>query len=121
MAGNKQIWGETTIRVDGVRYSTDGTSTLDIGGKMREAVEADNEAGFYSQKTKPARVEFSILVNGDISLVTLGAWCDAQVTFEADSGQTYIITPAYTVDTISVSDGKAKVIMEGPPAQEIRV
>lgn len=115
-----QIWGQTTVRVDGERFTTAGDSSLDVGGKMRDAVEADNEAGFFTEKTKESRCEFNILVNEDVSLAVINGWDDIVLNFEADTGQTYVITNGYVAETVSISDGKAKLIVQGPPAQEIR-
>ena len=114
-----KVWGQTRIAADGLQLDTEGKSTLEMGGIKRDPVQGDNRAGFFSESTEQSKVECSVLVTAGLSLMQLGAIEDATVTMQADTGQTYVIRHAYVSEPPSVSEGKAKLIFMGPPAEEL--
>lgn len=119
MANQNKVWGQTKIRVDGLELDTEGKSSLELGGIKRDEVEADNRAGFFSESTKSSKIECNVLVTAGVSLAFLASINDATATMEADTGQTYVINHAYSAEVISVSEGKAKLVLMGPPAEEM--
>jgi sRNA-binding regulator protein Hfq len=119
MANKNQVWGQSRIRVNGVELDIEGKSTLELGGKKRDAVDADNRAGYFMESTMSSKIEVSVLITAGASLTALQAIDDATVTMEADTGQTYVVSHAYSSEVISVSEGKAKVVFMGPPAEEV--
>lgn len=119
MANKYQVWGEGIIRVNGAVIEQAGKITLMPGGKKRNSVEADNKAGFFNKQSYPASVEFDMLVTGSVSLAEAQDWEDVTLSIEFDTGQSFVINHAYTLDEISANDGKAKVKMSGPEAEEI--
>ncbi|WCT72053.1 phage tail tube protein [Sphingomonas naphthae] len=121
MANRNKVWGQTHIRVNGKEYTTAGKSSMELGGIKRDEQEADHRAGMFSEATKSSKIECDVLVTADVSLVELAAIDDATVTFEADTGQTYVVRHAYSGEIISVTEGKAKVVFMGPPAEEMRI
>ncbi len=118
MGNPNKLWGQTTITADGAQLPTEGKSSIEVGGPVRTAVEADNKAGFFTTATKPSKVECTVLIGAGTSLVALQAIENATIVFECDTGQTYIISNAYVADAVSGSEGKAKVTLQGPPAEE---
>jgi hypothetical protein len=119
MANKNKVWGQSRIKVGGVTFETEGKSSLEPGGPEREEQEADFTAGFFSEKTSGAKLECSVLLTAGVSLVSLQAIDDATVTMEADTGQTYVIPHAYVAGKVSASEGKAKLVFQGPPAEEM--
>jgi hypothetical protein len=121
MANHNRVLGQARIKYDGTTLDTDGEATLDIGGTTREAVTGDYEAGAFREATAPSKLECSILLKSGVRLTDLRRIDNATVTFEADTGQTYIIRNAYVAEaiTLSGSDGKAKLVFQGPPAEEL--
>lgn len=121
MANPNQVLGQAKIKVDGMIIETDGQATLELGGSNREDVPGDYQAGNFRESTAPSKLDCSILIKRGVSLTGLREIDNATVTFEADTGQTYIIRNAYVSETISAGqgDGKAKVVFQGPPAQEL--
>jgi hypothetical protein len=119
VANPNKVWGQTKIRVDGLELDTEGKSTLEMGGIARSEVEADNRAGLFSEASKSSKIECNVLVTAGVSLADLNAIDDATVTMEADTGQTYIVRHAYCGEIVSVSEGKAKCVFMGPPAEEM--
>lgn len=120
MANRNQVAGQVTIEVDGERMHTSGESTMQIGGIQRENVAGDYDAGSYMEKTVPARCTFGLLRKEGVSLTALRAIDNATLIHRADNGQTYVMRNAYFVEASDFSqDGKAQVIFEGPPAEEL--
>ncbi len=119
MANPNKVLGQVRIRVDGLVFDTEGKSTLELGGIARESVTGDFKAGYFSESTVPSKIECSVLVTAGVSLDALNRIDDATVTFEGDTGQTWVISHAYSSEVISMSEGKAKLVLMGPPAEEL--
>lgn len=121
MPNPNQVWGESVIRVNGARYDTEGKSSLEMGGPKREHVPADFKAGHFMQTTEPSKLETSVLATAGVSIAEMRAWDDVTVTMEADTGQSYVINHGYVAEVLSVSEGKIKLVIQGPPAEEVSV
>jgi hypothetical protein len=120
MANKNRVVGQVKITIDGTRYSTSGESTMEIGGPTREPVTGDYEASAFKESTSPSKCEVTLLYKGGTSLSALRDIDDATVTLETDTGATWIMRNAYAADVISFGqDGKAKVVFQGPPAEEV--
>lgn len=122
MANPNRVVGQVRVKVDGDILETDGQSTLELGGPMRTAVKGDYQAGSFSETTEPSKVEVNLLMKRGTSLAAIRAIDNATLTVETDVGQTYIVRGAYVAETISFNsnEGKAKVVFQGPPAEEMR-
>lgn len=121
MANPNRVAGQAKVKVDGGILETDGSSTLDLGGPVREAVEGDYQAGAFRESTAPSKLDCSILLKGGTRLSQLRTIDNATLTLETDVGQTWVVRNAYVAEVISfnTADGKAKVVFQGPPAEEM--
>ncbi|PXW78990.1 tail tube protein [Blastomonas natatoria] len=121
MSNPNKVVGQATITVDGERWPTDGQSTLDIGGVTRNSVIGDYDAGSFNETPRPSQLNCSLLVKQGRSLAQIRAIDNATVSFKTDTGQTYVIRNAYVSEaaTLTSNDGKAAVVMMGPPAEEL--
>lgn len=121
MANPNQVVGQVRINVDGDTLDTDGESTLELGGPSREPATGDYQAASFSEKTNPSKLTTKILVKRGTSLTALQRIDNATVSLRTDVGQTFIIRNAYVAEVISLStsDGKADVVFQGPPAEEL--
>ena len=121
MANQNRVVGQVKVKIDGALLETDGKSTLELGGPKREAVSGDYQAGAFKEMTEPSKCEVSILVKVGTSLAALRLIDNATLTIETDIGQTYIVANAYVADVISFAtgDGTAKIVFQGPPAEEM--
>lgn len=121
MANKNRVVGQAKVKIDGDILDTDGTSTLDIGGPKRTAVNGDYQAGSFSETTAESKMECTILLKAGLNLTQLGRVDNATLTMETDVGQTFIVRNAYVVDppTFATNDGKAKVTFQGPPAEQV--
>lgn len=121
MANPNKVVGQVTITVDGERWPTDGQSTLDLGGVTRNSVLGDYDAGSFNETPKPSQLDCTLLVKRGRSLGQIGAIDNATITMVTDTGQTYVVRNAYVSEppVLTTNDGKAKVVMMGPPAEEL--
>lgn len=120
MANPNQVVGQVKVTVDGTTYATSKEATLEIGGPSREAVNGDHEAGAFTESTNPAKLTASLLYKKGVSLAALRSLDNATVVLTTDTGIQWIVRNAYTADVISFGqDGKASVVMQGPPAEEV--
>lgn len=121
MANPNRVAGQATITVDGDKLDTDGQSTLELGGPVRTPVAGDYQAGSFSQKEQESKMEVSILMKGGTRIADLREIDNATLTLRTDTGQHWLVRNAYVSDVISIStsDGKAKVVFQGPPAEEL--
>jgi hypothetical protein len=117
MAKN-QVIGQARVKIDGDLIETGGDVSLDLGGVKRDNVDGDYQAGAYRESQVPSKLEFSQLVKAGTFLESFSG---ATVTVEFDTGQSYVIRNAWSMDpaTITASDGKAKRTMSGPPAEQV--
>ncbi|RHW17204.1 hypothetical protein D1610_11685 [Sphingomonas gilva] len=121
MANRNKVLGQARVKYDGELLETDGQSQMELGGPVRTAVRGDYQAGAFSEATAESKLTANVLIKAGLSLVGLRNIDNATVTFEADTGQTYIVRNAYVADVISFSsgEGKAAVVFQGPPAEEM--
>jgi hypothetical protein len=120
MANKNRVVGQAKVKVDGSQIPTSGEATLEIGGAVREAVPGDYEAGAFRETTTPSKLDVTLLYKQGVSLADLRAIDNATVTLATDTGVTWIIRNAYVAEVISFGqDGKASVVFQGPPAEEV--
>lgn len=114
-----KLLGRAWVRYDGKTLRTNEGAKIDLGGINRETVVGNEVHGFF-EKITPGKVECEIpLAKGD-SPEELRDIIDAVVTFECDTGQTYIIRGAanMTPPVITGSNGGAiPIVFEGQPAE----
>lgn len=113
--------GRAFIRVNGRTIaSLPGTAKLNPGGVERTPVMGD--AGFlgYTEKPVHSEIECEIAVGNDTDLAALQNMVDGTVTFEGDTGQTWIQRKSANAMPIAVAsgDGKASVKFIGAPAEQ---
>lgn len=110
------------IKTDGQLLPTLPSPTVDLGGVERAPVVGNNSMLGHSEVFKPATLECEISLGLGMSLAQLQKIKDATVTYEADTGQTYVIREAFVTETLKVSggaDGKVTLKFAGQPAEEM--
>jgi len=117
----KKLLGRAVIKWNGRVLNTKKGSTIDLGGVSRESKTGALGVAGFSEGDNPAKVECEVYLGVGTSAAEVGRIDDATVTFEADTGQTYVISPAWVTETITISesDGTFKVTFEGRPAEEM--
>jgi hypothetical protein len=117
MANPNKVWGRTTIKIDGQEYDMEGKSSLKMGGTKRNAVQADNRTGLFSEELIDAELECSAIVTGGGIVPDFD---DATVLFVTDVGLSYMINHAYRADPSELSDGKDKIMIRGAKAELVQ-
>lgn len=120
MASNpNKTWGQTRITIDGNYVATVPKPTFRPGGVTRNEVEADGQAGFHNEQPASSSLEFKALAVPGLSLKYFQALSDSTVMIEFDTGQTYVMSHAYTADAVEATDGSVSVMMRAPEAEEL--
>ena len=114
-----KTWGQSRISINGMLLDTAPKPTFRPGGVTREEVEADNRAGLFSEKAVGSKLECEVLATANISMKWLQSLSDETVIIEKDTGVTYVMSHAWTADAVEANDGKIKLIMMGPEAEEM--
>lgn len=119
MAG--KLFGRAVIRADGNTIETNKGASLDLGGVKRTAQQGARTIAGYTEETTQAKLECEMMVGVGVSVAAIGGIVDATITFECDTGQTYIMNHAWSAEPpqLTEGDGKAKLVFEGPPAVEM--
>lgn len=115
--------GKAYIKIDGDLLETNSGAKIDLGGTVRTSVVGNNSVHGFSESIKESSLECEISVGPETSLDALRNIEDATITFEADTGQTWIIRNAWLTEPPAVGDGEGgKVALKfaGPPAEEMK-
>jgi hypothetical protein len=119
---SQQILGRAKIRVNDAFYDSEPGALLEVGG-TKNNTRMTSHSVKYNQSLIPARVTCSVPLSEGTSLRALQEIADAEIHFEADTGQTFIIRNAFQVLAVAVSDGEqgGMVALEfnGSPAEEM--
>lgn len=117
-----QLLGRAWIKVDGDLLRSNDGAKIDLGGPVRDPVVGSHSVHGYAEKIKEATVECEIsLAKGD-SLETIRNITDAIITFECDSGQTYVVRQAFLTEPPVITEGeggKVPLKFAGQPAEEM--
>jgi Phage tail tube protein len=116
-----QVIGRATIKADGKVLLSDKGAKINVGGVKRKTIEGDRVHG-YAEETVAPFIECEVnLAKGD-SLTALGKIVGATVTFEADTGQTWVLKDAWVEDPPEATGGdggKVKLKFVGMSCQEM--
>lgn len=110
------------IKVNGTLLATMPGAKIDLGGITRASVVGDNRIHGYSETIKPAMLECEISLGQGMSLDELRSITNATVTYNADTGQQYVIRDAFVTETLNITageGGKVALKFEGNPAEEL--
>jgi hypothetical protein len=118
---SNRVQGRFLIKANGQMLETLPGASLDIGGVGRKTMVGANAVLGFSEEIRQSKVECEIAVKAQTSLAEIGRWSDITVTVESDTGQTWVVSHGWVIDppTTTDNDGKAKVTIEGPPAEEM--
>lgn len=89
-----KVLGIATVKVDGDVLLVDNGAKLNVGGVTRKTVKGTAVHG-YAEEAMESFVEVTASMHAETRLKKLAAMSDVSVTFEADTGQTYILNHAW--------------------------
>lgn len=119
-----QRLGIAYIKIDGALLESMPGASIDLGGVMRTPVIGGNAVLGHSETPKEAVVECQIAVGRGTSLAQLQKITAATITFEADTGQTWIVREAVLAEPPKATagdGGQVPLKFFGPPAEEMGV
>jgi hypothetical protein len=114
--------GKAYIKFNGELLETLPGASIDIGGVTRKVIKGNNSIHGYSEEPTESMVECEVSVAPGTSLVKYGNIVDATITFECDTGQTYVVRKAFNTVTPKATDGdggKVPLKFAGDPAEEM--
>lgn len=118
------LHGRAFIKVDGDMLRTAAGPKLKLGGVKRTPVVGDDGLVRFIETTEAAELEADVFLTAGMSLQALRNMKGATITYEADTGQVYVVRNAFTTDVLQVAagnEGKVALKMAGDPAQEMGV
>ncbi len=92
-----KLVGKATIKKNGVKLRTVPGAKLDMGGEVRKPVVHDDGTVGHSSSFKEAMLECETTLAKGERLSELH-FEEATVTFEADTGQVFVLSNAFTLD-----------------------
>lgn len=117
----QKLFGKAVVQWNGKRLMTKPGASIDIGGVTRTTVLGDNDVN-YTEQNKQAVVSCEMMLAEGFSLRELADAADISVVFKCDSGQSYLVSPAWlTAPPVATGGDNSSVPLtfEGPAAQEI--
>ena len=115
-----QQTGRITIDLGGgnVLTSKEGAS-LQIGGIQRDDALTDNGDHYWKEKAIAAEVDATMIHTTDSDLVAMQHMTGRQVTFETDTGQTFLMADAVFKSAGTLKNGEVDVKFGGRPAEKV--
>lgn len=110
------------IKVNGGLLRTLPGAKITLGGVKREPVVGASSVHGFAETIEPAMMECEISLTQGFSLEEIRNITNATVTYEADTGQTWVIHGAFCTETLQVNageGGKVPVKFAGQPAEEM--
>ena len=101
-----QRMGKAFIKMDGDPLETMEGAKLKLGGTVRNTVTGSNEVLGFSEAPEPAELECQISLAKGIKLDDFRNASEVTITFQADSGQTYIMRKAWLTETPEITQGE---------------
>lgn len=117
-----QRLGKAFIKVNGALLESMPGAKLDVGGVKRTAVKGANSVHGYSEEIETSKVECEISVGKDTKLLDFSAMSSVSVTFECDTGQTFVCKNAFLTEPPVVTaqeGGRVPLKFEGDPADQV--
>ena len=113
-----KMTGVTYVNVNGRRVRSKKGSTLTVGGKVgKEVMSTSGFEGVATDEMEPGRVKVTVAHSDKDDVTSVQSWRGIDITFETDSGQTYLIADAGTVGKVELKDGELSFEMAGHPAE----
>ena len=112
-----QQTGRVTIKRDGSAFRSKPGAKIDPGGVKRTPEKTDQGVTMYKEENVPPMVECTIMHTSDLDILDLSNAKDWTLTFQTDTGVTYTIANAFTVEPVSMQNGECPVKFSGDNAK----
>ncbi|NKB37857.1 MAG: hypothetical protein GKR93_11925 [Gammaproteobacteria bacterium] len=115
------ITGRAFIKLEGKILPTANGAKLNYGNNERAPVVGDQGVRGFSEKPTAPMIEATIQHAKDVSLDALSKVTDTNITFEADSGATFILSNAWLSNALELTaneNGDLPVTFHGLSCEE---
>ena len=116
------VTGRAFIKHEGKILPTANGAKLNYGNDERTPVIGDQGVRGYAVKPVAPQIEATIQHASDISLETLAQIKDTHITFECDSGKTFVLRNAWLASALELTaneNGDLPVTFNGLSCQEV--
>lgn len=110
--------GRATITYNGMRLASKPGATLNLGGTSRTPEPLDDGTVGYAESTAAPELSCTVPLTAGLAVEDLRNLVDANVVFESDTGLSWVVREAFTVDTVSVGADVA-LKFSGQPAVKL--
>jgi hypothetical protein len=104
-----QVTGRVFISVRGKRLASKEGAKLIYGNPDRETVIADTGVVGYMEKVTAPGVECTIAHTADFAMKEYGAMTDVTLSFDCDSGKSFILNSAWCAKALELEKGEVKL------------
>lgn len=104
---NSKFTGVCIIRIDGVSQRSQPGATLDFGGMARRTVIADGQLLGYKETPVESKINATFEHNSTTNVDTINNLTDGTLTFECDSGVSYIVRNAFSSEPPKLTGGES--------------
>lgn len=114
------VTGKAAIKYNGKLLESKDGAKMNMGGAVRKAVKGDTGVHGYQEETAVPFVECKISHKADTDVAELKNITDATIVVEADSGKSYVMRGAWTVNPVEIdfTPGEIPLRFEGLSAEE---
>lgn len=109
-----QVTGRVFFKINGRLYNSKEGAKLKFTGPdgvgSREPVLADRGPVGYKDKVEASEVTATIAHTADVSLTDLLAIVDATLTYETDTGRSFILRGAFCQNALELASGEVSVM-----------
>ena len=114
-----QLTGRAFITVRGKRLRSKEGSTLKYSDISREGQVADTGVAGFIEKVEIPGVECVIAHAADISLAEFQAIKDETISFDTDTGRSFVLSEAWCAGGIELSKGEVKLTFQAVKCEEV--
>jgi hypothetical protein len=104
-----KVTGRVFVTVGGKRLASKEGAKLMMGGFEREPVIADTGVIGYSEKIAAPGVECTIAHTADTSLEELRNITNASLSFDTDTGKSFVLSGAWCANALELEKGEVKL------------
>lgn len=110
--------GRATLTYNGKRLKSKEGATLNLGGTSRTPEPLDDGTVGYFEATAAPELTCTVPLTADLAVQELRDLVDANLVFESDTGLSWVVRDAFTVDAVSVGR-EVQLKFSGQPAEQL--
>lgn len=113
------LTGRAYITVAGKRLRSKEGAKLKYSSTSREGVTADTGVAGFREKVEIPEVECTLIHAADISLKEIEAIKGATISFDTDSGKSFVLTDAWRSVALELAGGEVGVKFQAMTCDEV--